>query len=167
MFLQMEVVPMGEEDLKKVLKIERASFVSPWSKGMFESELFGNPFSFPHIVRLPESGRIIGYVCFWIVLDELHLLNFTIDSSFREQGFGEEVVRWVLQFAAKRRVRSATLEVRVSNLPALRLYKKLGFEVYTVRKEYYSKPLEDALLLRFNYNGGLNGKKHGDGHGAD
>jgi ribosomal-protein-alanine N-acetyltransferase len=147
---------MTAGDLDPVLEIERASFSSPWSRKMFESDLLGNPFAFSFVVR--HAGSIVGYVCFWIVFDELHLLNLAVAPNLRRSGIGEEMVRWALAFGWARGARRATLEVRVSNHPARRLYEKLGFKVFSVRKNYYSDPLEDALLLRFN-QGGFDGQQ--------
>jgi ribosomal-protein-alanine N-acetyltransferase len=155
--VSVDVAPMKEGDLEEVMRIERASFSSPWSRKMFEAEVSGNPFSFAFVVRPAGSGQIIGYVCAWIVIDELHLLNLAVDPPFRKQGAGEGIVRWMLEFGRSRGVRTATLEARVSNLPARRLYEKLGFEIYATRKKYYSDPSEDALLLQLNLHGGLNG----------
>jgi ribosomal-protein-alanine N-acetyltransferase len=155
--VSIEVAPMKGDDLGEVMRIERSSFSSPWSRKMFEVEISGNPFSFSFVVRAAGSNQIIGYVCTWIVIDELHLLNLAVDPPFRRLGAGEGIIRWVLEFGRSRGARTGTLEVRVSNLPARRLYEKLGFEVYATRKKYYSDPSEDALLLQLNLHGGLNG----------
>jgi ribosomal-protein-alanine N-acetyltransferase len=146
--LPIAIDPMTEGDLDAVLEIERVSFSSPWSRRMFESELLGNPFAFSFVVR--HAGSIVGYLCFWIVFDELHLLNLAVAPRSRRSGIGEEAVRWALAFGRARGAGTATLEVRASNHPARRLYEKLGFKSYAVRKNYYSDPPEDALLLRFN-----------------
>lgn len=140
--------PMEITDLPQVMAIERASFSSPWTKTMFLSELFDNPFSHSYVGREGEGRRIVGYVVFWVVIDELHLLNVAVDPSWRQRGIGERLMRLLLGMAQKRSVRKGTLEVRASNLSAQHLYRKFGFREVGVRRNYYRVPTENALLFQ-------------------
>jgi len=150
--IDVEIVPMAGSDLERVLQIERASFSSPWSRSMFMAELGPDPISFSFVLR--TQGRTVGYICFWIVFDELHLLNLAVDPEYRSKGLGEDAICWALNFGRRRGIHTACLEVRTSNHAALNLYKKTGFVPYGIRKDYYSDPQEDALLLSLEYNGG-------------
>jgi ribosomal-protein-alanine N-acetyltransferase len=134
-------------DLPQVMSIERASFSTPWTQTMFLSELFDNPFSHAYVARDEEDLTIIGYMIFWIVTDELHLLNVAVDPARRRRGIGERLIRRLLQIAEKKKVRKGMLEVRASNMSAQRLYRKFGFREVGVRRNYYQGPTEHALLF--------------------
>jgi [ribosomal protein S18]-alanine N-acetyltransferase len=140
--------PMEMNELNRVMAIERVSFSSPWSKTMFVSELFDNPFSLSYVAREEAGREIVGYVVFWVIFDELHLLNVAVDPAWRRHGIGERLVRFLLQIAQKRGVRKGTLEVRASNLPAQQLYRKFGFREVGIRRNYYQGPAEHALLFQ-------------------
>jgi ribosomal-protein-alanine N-acetyltransferase len=140
--------PMEMIDLQRIMAIERASFSSPWTKTMFVSELFDNPFSLSYVAREEEDEQIVGYVVFWVIFDELHLLNVAVDPAWRRRGIGEGLVRFLLQIAQKRGVRKGTLEVRASNFSAQQLYRKFGFREVGMRRNYYQGPTENALLFQ-------------------
>ncbi len=144
---------MTPADVDAVLAIERAAYTSPWTKRMFESELWENPFSFAYVAREEEHRRIVGYVLFWMVYDELHLMNVAVDPAWRRRGIGEEMVRFALTTGLARGIRTATLEVRASNFTAQSLYRKLGFFQVGIRRNYYREPREDALLLQCDFDG--------------
>jgi [ribosomal protein S18]-alanine N-acetyltransferase len=140
--------PMEMNELDRVMAIERLSFSFPWSKTMFVSELFDNPFSLSYVAREEGGQEIVGYVIFWVVFDELHLLNVAVDPAWRMRGIGEGLVRLLFQIAQKRGVRKGTLEVRASNLSAQQLYRKFGFRQVGIRLNYYQGPTEHALLFQ-------------------
>lgn len=142
---------MTAKDIETIAAIERVSYTSPWTRRMFESELWENPFSFAYVAREEEHRRIVGYVLFWLVYDELHLMNVAVDPAWRRRGIGEELVRFALETGGRRGVRIATLEVRVSNQTAQSLYRKFGFYQVGVRRNYYREPKEDALLLQHDF----------------
>ncbi|TAK02492.1 MAG: ribosomal-protein-alanine N-acetyltransferase [Candidatus Manganitrophaceae bacterium] len=144
---------MTPADVERVLAIEQAAYTSPWTRRMFESELWENPFSFAYVAREEEQRRIVGYVLFWMVYDELHLMNVAVDPAWRKRGIGEELVRFAINTGVGRGIRMATLEVRTSNLTAQSLYRKLGFHQVGVRRSYYREPREDALLLQCEFDG--------------
>ncbi len=141
------ITRMREQDLGEVLAIENASFQTPWTRGMFLSELKANPFAHSVVARFPEESKIISYACFWIIMEELHLMNLAVHPDRRRQGIGEELARWVLGMGQGKGCRIAMLEVRESNRPARQLYEKLGFKVIAVRPGYYRDPKEDALIM--------------------
>jgi len=145
--LKVAIQPMTADDLDGVAAIEDVSYTTPWKRPMFEAELRGNPFSHLFVARDPVQNILAGYVCFWVVFDELHILNLSVRPDRRRQGIGEGLARWALSWGKEKGARSASLEVRASNEAAKRLYEKLGFKVAAVRSGYYREPREDALIM--------------------
>jgi ribosomal-protein-alanine N-acetyltransferase len=139
--------PMTEEDLPSVLAIESASFSTPWSRSMFLNELKANPYSNLFTACEGPGGIVVGYVCFWVLLDELYLLNLAVLPAIRRRGLGKELTRFALRFGWEKGARKATLEVRAGNRPAIRLYEKMGFKAAGIRPGYYHEPREDALVM--------------------
>ena len=99
-----------------------------------------------YVLRTPER-RVAAFCACWWVADELHINTLAVDRDERRRGFGSMLMRHILAEAAAAGITHATLEVRRSNMPALRLYERLGFEVEAVRPKYYTEPEEDALIL--------------------
>jgi ribosomal-protein-alanine N-acetyltransferase len=123
---------------------------------MFEAELGGNPFARFAVARLPEAGGgsgIVAYVCFWIVFEELRLMNLAVDPAWRRRGLATALVRHALREGAKQGTVRATLEVRASNAAARSLYEKLGFRETARRASYYTNPVEDAVLMETPISG--------------
>jgi ribosomal-protein-alanine N-acetyltransferase len=149
------LLPMQERDLDEVLAVEEVSFVQPWTRKMFLGELRGNVFATNLIARAGESGygpgaaagTLLGYIMFWVVFEELHLMNLAVRPEVRRKGLGTELVGHALSVGADRGVRTALLEVRASNGPALAMYERLGFVRRGVRKGYYDRPREDAVIM--------------------
>lgn len=135
-------------DLEAIAEIERQAFPSPWPLHFFVSEL-SQPHSTTLVVRDPDSagGRIIGYIVFWILLDELHILNLAVHPACRRRGIARRLLQEALQRARDRHCQTAWLEVRPSNTAALALYQSLGFRQILTRKRYYDDTGEDALIL--------------------
>jgi ribosomal-protein-alanine N-acetyltransferase len=142
---------LSEGDLDEIVAIETASFTNPWTRQMYLRELQNPDVSFLYVLRWPKD--IAAFCSFWLVLDEIHINNLAVREDFRGQGLGTALLRHVLQAGARRGAERATLEVRRSNIPALRLYERLGFEVAATRPNYYVSPPEDALIL---WRGALN-----------
>ena len=128
-----------------VARLERENFSLPWSENVLHSEL-SNPLAL-WIVALDE-GEVVGYVGAQIVPDEADMMNLAVDEKYRRMGIGKSLVERLVERLQARCVRSLTLEVRVSNLPAISLYESMGFLVAGRRPKYYQKPKEDALILR-------------------
>jgi len=138
---------MGEDDLPEVLAIEKLCFSNPWSRETFLGEIQNRAISFPLVVVHREQKRIAGYVIFWQIGDEAQVNNVAIHPDFQGRGLGELALRYVLNRMKENGVHFVSLEVRVSNHRALALYRKLGFSILGVRKEYYSRPVEDAYVM--------------------
>ena len=141
---------MEERDLAAVLEIERQSFPNPWHESTFRGEIQHRPISFPLVVVHNTLGRVIGYVIFWVIGEDVQINNIALHPDFRGMGIGERVLRYVIEEVRLRGARLITLEVRPSNTAALSLYKKLGFKMMGIRKGYYTMPPEDAIVLGFH-----------------
>ncbi len=140
------IEPLAHADIDDVLAIEVAAFTNPWTRPMYLAELENRDVSFCFLARDAER-RAIGFCSFWRVLDELHINNLAVLPEFRRQGLGSVLLRFVLAKGVSLGVRRATLEVRRSNDAARMLYERFGFSVSGVRRDYYTRPVEDALVL--------------------
>ena len=140
---------MTLDDVPAVAAIDRRSFPLPWSENSFRSDLSSNPAA--HLLVAEHAGnggpRIAGYAGYWLVVDEAHLSTLAVETELRRRGIGERILRAAMEHAARQGAEMMTLEVRVSNEPARRLYEKLGFQVVGRRRHYYKDNLEDAILM--------------------
>jgi ribosomal-protein-alanine N-acetyltransferase len=138
---------MTVDDLPEVHRIERASFSVPWPDEAYRSELVANRLASYLVVREDGVASVIAYGGIWLMVDEAHITTFAVDPAWRRQGVGETLLLALLDLAVARHAREATLEVRLSNLPARRLYEKYGFRPVGLRPRYYSDNSEDALIM--------------------
>jgi ribosomal-protein-alanine N-acetyltransferase len=138
---------MEEEDIPAILEIENVSFQNPWRASTFLGEIANRGVSYPYVIVHRNFERIIGYVIFWKIQEEVQISNFAVHPDFRKKGIGEAVMRSVIKVIQRDGGVYVFLEVRPSNLAARNLYKKLGFKVLGTRKNYYQTPLEDALIM--------------------
>ena len=141
---------MTAGDLPEVMAIERASFPNPWHETTFRGEIQNEGISFPLVAIEPTERRVVGYIIFWRIQDEIQINNIAVHPDFRGLGIGEAILREVLDNVRAEGAVFASLEVRVSNGPARALYEKFGFEIIGSRKDYYLNPAEDALVLGLN-----------------
>ncbi len=135
-----------DADLLPILEIEQASFSTPWTLEMFRWELRNTDLAATWVLKA-EGDVVAAFCCTWMVLDELHINNIAVRPDHRRRGFARLLLEHVIEEAVGRGAALATLEVRRSNVAALRLYDGLGFAVRGVRPNYYSNPVEDALIL--------------------
>src|SRR3954454_11039761 len=140
------IEPLTHADIDDVLAIEEAAFTNPWTRAMYLTELENRNVSYCFIAR-DASRRALGFCSFWHILDELHINNLAVLPEFRRQAIGSELLTFVLKKGRDLGATRATLEVRRSNDAARELYERFGFTVASVRHGYYSKPVEDALVL--------------------
>ena len=140
----MRIESMPAAHLDEVATIENDCFSHPWSRRSLESELQNETSRFLVAV---EDGRVIGYIGMSAVIDEGYLFNVAVDRQYRKKGVGSALVRELVTFCQKRNYAFLTLEVRESNAPAISLYSRFGFVRVGERKNYYSKPVENALLM--------------------
>jgi ribosomal-protein-alanine N-acetyltransferase len=134
------------DDLDDVVDLEAASFTNPWSRDTLERDLRNIDVVRVYALR-DDQGCLIGFCGCWFVVDELHINTLAVGERFRRQGHATRLLQFVLAEAAAAGMACATLEVRRSNEAALRLYERFGFEIRGIRRDYYTEPVEDALVL--------------------
>jgi ribosomal-protein-alanine N-acetyltransferase len=139
-------------DLDAVMEIERLSFATPWVRQAFADELT-RPWARLELLRDGPGGRVLGFCNYWLVADELHILNVAVHPDFRKQGHASALARHILDVARQQKARVVSLEVRASNLPARSLYRKLGFREVGMRPKYYADNGEDAVLMDWDTPG--------------
>jgi ribosomal-protein-alanine N-acetyltransferase len=137
---------MSESDLDSVLAIESASFPRPWTRAHFLDEI-QSPFGSPLLAVTPD-GRVAGYLCLKVILDEAEILDVAVDGALRGRGIGRLLVQHACEVCRARQVDFLGLEVRASNEAAIGLYRQLGFCESGRRKKYYENG-EDALLMEY------------------
>jgi ribosomal-protein-alanine N-acetyltransferase len=143
--LKLQIVPMRVSDLAAVHAIEQASFDSPWPADAYRSELETNRLAQYLVVR--AGDEVAAYGGMWLMVDEAHVITFAVHPAWRRQHVGERLLLAMLDIAVDAGAHEATLEVRLSNLPARRLYEKFGFRPVGLRPRYYSDNGEDALIM--------------------
>jgi [ribosomal protein S18]-alanine N-acetyltransferase len=132
-------------DLELVEAIERESYPTPWSRSMFEAEL-RKPSSVA-IGAFREDDVLVGYAFVSRYVDAWHVMNVAVTDPYRRRGIASALLEWLFAVTTTDPRRGYTLEVRVSNTGAIRLYEKLGFEARGIRRGYYTDNREDALIM--------------------
>lgn len=141
--------PMTLADLPAVMELQRAAFKHPWSTELVRKEL-SHEWSTILLAEEPDDQggmRLLGFLVFWLVHDELHILNVATDPAHRRRGVARVLLHAALARGREHRCRLATLEVRRSNQPALDLYRAFGFRPVGVRPNYYVDEREDAIVM--------------------
>ena len=133
-------------DLDGVLAIEDASFNNPTTRAWYEQELTRPEVCYIYVLRTPEC-LVAAFCAFWRVAEQIHINNLAVRPELRGQGLAGRLLTDVMAESARLGAESATLEVRRSNTAALRLYARAGFIEAGVRRNYYTQPVEDALVL--------------------
>ena len=149
MSAEVSIQPMTGEDLSAVLDIERGSFEDPWPEEVFEAEM-RHSWSKCLVLHKNDDQRPVGYVIFWSVADEVHLLNLAVDPVERHHHYGLILMDHMVEYAREQGARFITLEVRRSNEAAVALYERGGFKQVGVRPSYYANNGEDALLMLYD-----------------
>jgi ribosomal-protein-alanine N-acetyltransferase len=139
---------MSVSDLESVLEIEKQGFRASWTESMFREEL-EREWAYVDVVRLQHgrSKRVVAFCNYWLVTDEVQLLNVATHGDHRRSGFAALLMRHMLSFAVRQACRLVTLEVRRSNEAAIRLYEQFGFVTVGIRSNYYAAYGEDALVM--------------------
>lgn len=133
-------------DLDRILEIEAACFMDPWPRQSFEDEL-NNSDARLLLLRLDETSMVAAFIDYWRVLDEVHLMDIAVDPAYQRKGLAQQLIDHMLKDPhGEGEVARALLEVRTSNLPAITLYRRLGFKEVGRRKGYYPDG-EDALVM--------------------
>jgi ribosomal-protein-alanine N-acetyltransferase len=132
-------------DLDAVERIERASYPAPWSRAMFAGEI-AKPSSLS-LAAVDEHGELVGYLVLSRYVDAWHVMNLAVQPEWRRTGIGSALLERLFEETEGDTERGYTLEVRVSNVGAIRLYERFGFRARGVRRGYYTDNREDALVM--------------------
>ena len=141
--IEIKIVPLNEKHLSDCNIIDSLSFVSPWSPKEFERELSN---AVAHYFVAEYNGKAIGYGGYWWVFDEAQITNIAVHPDYRQKGVAQAILDEMVNSVNDGFVKTMTLEVRKSNIPAQNLYKKNGFKEVGVRAKYYNHT-EDAVLM--------------------
>ncbi|ALS75056.1 ribosomal-protein-alanine acetyltransferase [Planococcus rifietoensis] len=141
---------MTIHDVNEVYEIEKQSFTLAWTKEAFEQEMLKNEFAY-YVLAETQEG-VVGYCGMWLVMDEAHITNIAISPKERGKKFGEALMKEAIETAKAQGAKLMTLEARVSNIAALNLYRKLGFQNGGIRKGYYTDNQEDAIVMWVNFD---------------
>lgn len=145
---------MRVEDIPRVHEIDVASFTLPWPESSYRFEIEANPSAHLWVAEWQnDCGQyeIVGMIVIWLIIDEAHIATFAVHPQFRGYGIGQRLLAQALLEMHRMGAQRYTLEVRRSNLPAQSLYRKLGFEVISVRPGYYRDNHEDALIMNLEH----------------
>ncbi len=142
---QLKIEEMNNKHIDEVLKIEKLSFPTPWSKDAFIAEINENEFAHYYVILL--NKKVIGYAGMWIILDEAHITTIAVNPKFRNKSFGRLLLNMLMKEAVVLGTDRITLEVRPSNYSAKSLYDRIGFKSAGIRKGYYTDTKEDAIIM--------------------
>jgi ribosomal-protein-alanine N-acetyltransferase len=143
--LKLDIAAMRVEDIPAVHAVERASFPVPWPAYAFRQELETNRLARYLVAR--AGGQVVAYGGIWMMVDEAHITTFAVLPEHRRSGIGSRLLLALMDLAVELAASVATLEVRISNAEARRLYERFGFRPVGVRPHYYSDNNEDALIM--------------------
>ncbi len=146
-----ELTAMREEHIAWAAELNQACFSDPWSEEMIADEL-ENPLACYLVAE--QNGQAVGYGGFYRVMDEGNITNIAVDKDFRQKGIGSRLLQGLIRCAKEQKISFFTLEVRVSNQAAIRLYASHGFQPVGLRKGYYADNQEDALLMTLYFEKG-------------
>jgi ribosomal-protein-alanine N-acetyltransferase len=132
------------KDIDQIADIESICFSLPWSKASFENEL-RNELAYYQVAEVAD--KVVAYMGMWKVIDECHITNVAVLPEYRNKGIASMLIEKMIEICRCSEISAMTLEVRVSNEPAINLYKKHGFVPVGKRPGYYFKPVEDALIM--------------------
>ncbi|OAG27116.1 ribosomal protein S18-alanine N-acetyltransferase [Thermodesulfatator autotrophicus] len=141
---KIKIRPARRKDLKAISKIENLSFPTPWPPSLLLAELHKD-YSYFWVALLDE--KLVGYICFWIIRDEVHLANIAVHPRYRQKGIGSKLLKTFLSFAKRKGAKRVYLEVRARNKLAQKFYQKFGFLKDGIRKAYYQDTKDDAILM--------------------
>lgn len=140
-----EIMPMTKEHIDEVAQLESICFYTAWSKEDFIKEITENKLA-NYFVAI-QNNRAIAYCGMWHIVDEGHITNIAVLPEYRRLGVATQLVQKLVNTAIDKKIVGLTLEVRIGNLSAQKLYTKFGFKPEGIRKRYYSDTGEDAIIM--------------------
>ena len=148
---------MTLQDVPAVAEIEKLCFSLPWSEQSLIDSVKREDTMFLVCEEFDENNsddtgdvnsNIAGYIGMYLSFDEGDITNVAVSPAHRKKGYGEALVSKAKELAREKQLEMILLEVRVSNAPAISLYKKMGFEELGIRKNFYEHPVEDAIIMK-------------------
>ena len=143
--MHFEIADVSLEHIAEINELEKLCFSLPWSRQALISQLPDDMHMF--IAAIGDDGQVLGYVGMMYVLDEGYISNVAVSPEHRRLGIADALINAMIDRANEKDLSFVTLEVRKSNVPAIELYIKNGFSEVGLRKNYYTKPTEDAILM--------------------
>ena len=147
---EIRIVPFGAQHVAAVAELEQVCFADPWTEDSLKEELDNACARF--LTAVDETGAVAGYIGCHTVLDEGYIANVAVSPARRQEGLGRRLMLALGAWAKSQGCQTLDLEVRSSNQPALALYRALGFQEDGLRKNYYTQPQEDAVLMSWQLN---------------
>ncbi len=147
---KINIKPFDESDIEEAVKLEKECFSSPWSKKGFESALAEGLSYF--ICARNENGDFMGYAGMYSAADEGYIYNIAVRTEYRSNGVGTALLKNLLEYSGRHGLSFLSLEVRISNVNAIKFYEKLGFKELGIRKNFYDFPKEDAVIMSYYFN---------------
>lgn len=138
------IIPMESGHIEGIMAFESLCFAIPWTKKMFKEELTNEKAIY--FVAVSDEV-VVGYIGMWKVLDEGHITNVAVHPHYRRIKIGDALIKRLVNWSSQNEVIALTLEVRVSNIPAINLYAENNFQKSGIRKKYYADNNEDALIM--------------------
>ena len=139
---------MTSRDIASAVEIEKACFSLPWSEKSFEESLTRDDTIFLVCEETVEMQQVVtGYIGMYLSFDEASITNVAVSPNYRKRGYGDQLVKAAQNAAKEANISVIFLEVRVSNEPAIALYRRNGFENLGIRKKFYDHPVEDAYIM--------------------
>lgn len=142
---EIKIRPMTNRDIINVVEIDKKSYSHPWGIGEFFREINYNRYSKYFVAEL--NNKIIGYIGSWFLSNLIHITTIAVHPDYRRKGIGETLMKFILNLGIKENYKTCVLEVRISNVNSINLYKKLGFRIEMIKKEYYPDNKEDAYYM--------------------
>ncbi len=140
-----KIEEMKLDHLDRIMEIEKESFLAPWSRNSFVSEIVENHFALYFVIS--QNGYVIGYAGMWIIYEEAHITTLAVDPEYRNKKIASLLLDRLITIALSKEVDRMALEVRPSNKAARILYRKYGFRPAGIKKDYYTDTGEDAIVL--------------------
>jgi [ribosomal protein S18]-alanine N-acetyltransferase len=148
-----EIREMTESDIDRIVTIEKQSFAAPWSKRIFR-ETMSFPLSFNIVIRKGVDNTVVGYANFYVIGNEVQVLNIAVSPEWRKKGYAAKLLGHAIETLSVRKAEDFFLEVRPSNVDAIRLYEGFGFKKVGIRKKYYTETNEDAIVMHLKVERG-------------
>lgn len=143
--MDFSIIPTVKAHIDDIVKIENRVFTIPWSKDALLEEVTRNRFAV-YFSAVMEN-QVVGYIGMWKIFDEGHITNLAVHPGYQNKGIGKALLKHLIDYSASHGITKMTLEVRESNIKAIRLYRSFGFRNVGIRKKYYSDNNEDALIM--------------------